>query len=74
MKALFMMAGEFNYEDIFYNNGTVIEHNSTMTEDIIPYPITSHIMFISFIFLVTIILTNLLVGLAVSDIQVYRYL
>lgn len=56
-----MMSGELEYEDIFYNNGT----NSQ-----IQYPLTAHAMFLVFVLLVTVILTNLLVGLAVSDIQV----
>lgn len=52
-----MMAGELEFEDIFYDKTTI------------KYPFTTHIMFLAFILLVTIILTNLLVGLAVSDIQ-----
>lgn len=52
-----MMAGELEFEDIFYG-GVEIQ-----------YPGTAHGMFISFVILVTVILTNLLVGLAVSDIQ-----
>lgn len=51
------MAGELEFEDIFYG-GVEIQ-----------YPGTAHGMFISFVILVTVILTNLLVGLAVSDIQ-----
>lgn len=53
-----MMSGELEFEDIFYG------------ENEIKYPVTSHIMFFAFVMLVTVILTNLLVGLAVSDIQV----
>lgn len=51
------MAGELEFEDIFYGDVAV------------QYPVTSHGMFFTFVLLVTIILTNLLVGLAVSDIQ-----
>lgn len=57
LKTITMMSGELEYEDIFYGD----------TE--IRYPVTSHCMFFTFVLLVTIILTNLLVGLAVSDIQ-----
>lgn len=56
-----MMSGELEYEDIFYNN---------CTDSQIHYPFTAHGMFLIFVLLVTVILTNLLVGLAVSDIQV----
>ncbi|KAI5643183.1 ankyrin repeats (3 copies) domain-containing protein [Phthorimaea operculella] len=59
VKTVVMMSGELEYEDIFYNN------NSTS----IQYPLTAHGMFLIFTLLVTVILTNLLVGLAVSDIQ-----
>lgn len=61
VKTVMMMSGELEYEDIFYNNCT----NSQ-----IQYPLTAHGMFLIFVLLVTVILTNLLVGLAVSDIQV----
>ncbi|XP_068619064.1 transient receptor potential channel pyrexia isoform X2 [Battus philenor] len=60
VKTVMMMSGELEYEDIFYNNGT---------DSQIHYPFTAHGMFLIFVLLVTVILTNLLVGLAVSDIQ-----
>lgn len=60
VKTVMMMSGELEYEDIFYNNCS----NSQ-----IQYPFTAHGMFLIFVLLVTVILTNLLVGLAVSDIQ-----
>lgn len=63
VKTVMMMSGELEYEDIFYNNCT----NSQ-----IHYPLTAHAMFLIFVVLVTVILTNLLVGLAVSDIQVIK--
>ncbi|KAF9796715.1 hypothetical protein SFRURICE_008125 [Spodoptera frugiperda] len=59
VKTVMMMSGELEYEDIFYSN------NTTQSD----YPATAHGMFLTFVLLVTVILTNLLVGLAVSDIQ-----
>ncbi|KAL4715914.1 hypothetical protein ACJJTC_013214 [Scirpophaga incertulas] len=59
VKTVMMMSGELEYEDIFYNNDDAQ----------IQYPLTAHGMFLIFVLLVTVILTNLLVGLAVSDIQ-----
>lgn len=57
MKTITMMAGELEFEDIFYGDTEIL------------YPVTAHAMFATFVVLVTVILTNLLVGLAVSDIQ-----
>lgn len=57
MKSITMMSGELEFEDIFYGDVEV------------QYPVTAHFIFLSFVLLVTVILTNLMVGLAVSDIQ-----
>ena len=53
-----MMAGEIEYENFIYENGEAI------------FPFTGHFMILLFVVLISIILMNLLVGLAVSDIQV----
>lgn len=52
---LAMMVGEFNFGDIFLNSK-------------IRYPVTTQIMFVLFLLLVSIIIMNLLVGLAISNI------
>ncbi|EFA07512.1 pyrexia [Tribolium castaneum] len=58
IKVLVMMSGELEYEDIFYDEEAPIQ-----------YDYTSQFVFLAYVILVTIILANLLVGLAVSDIQ-----
>ncbi|KAL3285556.1 hypothetical protein HHI36_000086 [Cryptolaemus montrouzieri] len=58
IKVIVMMSGELEYEDIFFDDTQPIK-----------FPLTAQIMFLAFVVLVTIILTNLMVGLAVSDIQ-----
>ncbi|RZC43207.1 transient receptor potential channel pyrexia [Asbolus verrucosus] len=56
LKVLVMMSGELEYEDIFYDSP-------------IFYHWTAQVMFLVYVILVTVILANLMVGLAVSDIQ-----
>ena len=56
-----MMAGEIEYENFIYENGEAI------------FPFTGHFMILLFVVLISIILMNLLVGLAVSDIQVTEH-
>lgn len=60
VKVIIMMSGELEYEDVFFPENAEYE---------IKYPYTAHIMYFCFVLLVTLILNNLLVGLAVSDIQ-----
>ncbi|KAI4498472.1 hypothetical protein M0802_006407 [Mischocyttarus mexicanus] len=61
LKTIIMMSGELEFEDIYFDN-----------EFKVLYTGTSHLMLLSFVILVTVILTNLMVGLAVSDIQELR--
>lgn len=57
IKTTVMMIGEFEYQDIFYGN------------DIDFYPEITYIMFCVFMICMSIIIMNLLVGLAVDDIK-----
>ena len=57
------MTGELGYGDIFYGN----EPNSENPK--VKYIVSTHIIFLCFLLFIVIVLMNLLVGLAVSDIQ-----
>lgn len=59
-----MMIGELEFEDMFHPD----EHENSK-EYLIVHPVTAHVVFFIFLVLVTVILMNLMVGLAVSDIQ-----
>ncbi|XP_034936938.1 uncharacterized protein [Chelonus insularis] len=61
LKTIIMMSGELEFEDVFFDK-----------EAPLLYQGTAHLMLLAFVVLVTIILTNLMVGLAVSDIQELR--
>ncbi|CAK9822839.1 Transient receptor potential channel pyrexia [Anthophora retusa] len=61
LKTIIMMSGELEFEDIFFNSKAPILYSGT-----------AHLMLLSFVILVTVILTNLMMGLAVSDIQELR--
>ena len=61
LKTIIMMSGELEFEDVFFDKDAPIL-----------YPGTTHLMLLAFVVLVTIILANLMMGLAVSDIQELR--
>lgn len=66
-----MMLGEIEYEDLYYPQKQMLKN---MTEIVSEsehqtFPGTAHFVVLLFIFLASIILMNLLIGLAVSDIQ-----
>ena len=60
LRTLTMMVGELDISDEF----------SAQLKNL---PFTSHIIFLTFLILVAIILSNLLVALAVNDVQVFYY-
>ncbi|KAK9737004.1 Ankyrin repeats (3 copies) [Popillia japonica] len=62
VKTTVMMMGEFEYADLFTksDNGTDIAQG---------LPTTSRVIFLMFVIVASIVLMNLMVGLAVSDIQ-----
>jgi len=80
IKVLIMMFGEIEYENLFYPASETVNLTSSSGSDGLHGSISStndhtaftgvpEIMMLLFIFLVSIILMNLLVGLAVSDIS-----
>ena len=54
----------------FLYNGTL--DNVTIEEEFVglPFPVTDHLFIFTFVFFMSIIMINLLFGLAVSDVQV----
>ena len=70
-----MMLGEVDYEDLYYPEKEFVNRTSVNSSEIVSesegqvFPGTAQLFVFLFIFLVSIILMNLLVGLAVSDIQ-----
>ena len=57
------MTGELGYGDMFYGNGPNSQKPKVMFKG------SSHLIFLFFLLFIVIVLMNLLVGLAVSDIQ-----
>nr|CAB3267273.1 transient receptor potential cation channel subfamily A member 1 homolog [Phallusia mammillata] len=72
IKTLLMMMGEFGFEGIFVAEVTAIEtgaNNHTITVSAVNYRAVSYILFVCFVIVMSIIIMNLLVGLAVDDIK-----
>ena len=74
-KSLVMMIGEFEYEGIFeyfdndYECDSEDEGDGCQYDNINFYHQTMYVMFVLFAITVTIIISNMLVGLAVDDIK-----
>ena len=68
-----MMIGEFDFEDLFTNHqDPSLPLNSTTNVEgaqNFPFPLVSTVVFIGFIITMSIIIMNLMVGLAVDDIK-----
>ncbi|XP_011632918.1 transient receptor potential channel pyrexia-like isoform X1 [Pogonomyrmex barbatus] len=65
VKTIVMMMGEYEYKELFN-----MEKNDTSIDSEITFlPVTSRIVFFIFIMLASIVLMNLMIGLAVNDIQ-----
>ena len=65
-----MMIGEYDFEDIFTNHDDpeqTIGENADSAKNM-PFPFLSVIVFTGFVFVMSIIMMNLMVGLAVDDI------
>ena len=83
-QTLAMMVGEIEFENIYFSAGqsismncTKMDENGTSCEGVVndevgknPYSATAALMILLFVFTVSMVVMNLLVGLAVSDIQV----
>ncbi|XP_059486323.1 transient receptor potential channel pyrexia-like [Neocloeon triangulifer] len=69
VKTVVMMAGEFDYKDLFEmdNNHSLSSSGKALHKD--PLDVISRLIFLTFVILTTIVMMNLMVGLAVSDIQ-----
>lgn len=73
------LIGELDYQGLFMNDdvpSTSSKDNKTKDDNssnrnfAVAYPVSAHLWYIGFVITITFVLMNLLVGLAVSDIQV----
>ena len=72
LKTYVMMIGEFEFEGLFTEHFETETNNETQNFEEaknIPFPDYSALLFVFFVFVMSIIITNLLVGLAVDDIK-----
>ncbi|XP_076812155.1 uncharacterized protein LOC143459076 isoform X2 [Clavelina lepadiformis] len=64
VKTFVMMIGEFDYDTIFNSEAT-----SPIYTDQLQYEVITYLLFVTFMIIMSIIIMNLLVGLAVDDIK-----
>lgn len=70
LKTVVMMIGEYEFEGIFTEHDNPEKTTEENNEDakMIPFPAYSALVFLGFVFVMSIIIMNLMVGLAVDDI------
>ena len=70
LKTVVMMIGEYEFEGIFteHDNPEDTEAANLEAAKMIPFPTYSSLVFLAFVFVMSIIIMNLMVGLAVDDI------
>ena len=68
LKTSVMMIGEFEFDDLFFDNigGSI---NNGSPSEMLPYKIFTMLFFLAFMVIMPIIIMNLMVGLAVDDIK-----
>ncbi|XP_065649514.1 transient receptor potential cation channel subfamily A member 1-like isoform X1 [Hydra vulgaris] len=73
MKTIAMTLGESSYDDIFINNSNATSNNNVIPSNVmLPYLVMSFILFTLFLIVCSIVILNLLVGLAVGNIADVR--
>ena len=73
MQIFVMMLGELEYESIYYPESLAVNLSDGKIEDNTEsqsFKFTAHMMLVFFVVTVSMVIMNLLVGLAVNDIQV----
>eukprot|EP00794_Sanderia_malayensis_P010676 gene10676-11809_t len=68
-KTIVMMTGEFDYDDILTGN---LGKRDAKKFPLVGFPTLSYIVFIAFLVFITLAFSNLLIGLAVGDIEKIR--
>jgi hypothetical protein len=68
---IFIVSGEVDYEELFYSGSSGKDNTwGRGSEMDLFHPITAHLLYATFVIIVSFVLMNLLIGLAVNDIQV----